>query len=65
MKVFVFSVMRSSTEILDVVSVIHTNARDAAFAAIREVRRNHNLPEHVGLYTVQRIQADITDQEVK
>lgn len=55
-RLYVFEVRASKTHLIDTVSVIHSNSRDAAFAAIRQVRRTHNLPERAALFATQKAQ---------
>lgn len=56
-KLFVFNVSRSSTDVVDSVTVIHTNRTDAAFAAIRQVRRSHSIPEGTALFATRKVQS--------
>lgn len=48
---FTFDVSRSRTDVVDTVTVLHSNARDAAHAALRHVRKVHSIPEGIALFT--------------
>ncbi len=56
-KAFVFTVSRSKADVVGTITVLHTNRQDAAFAAIREVRREKSIPSHVALFATQKTQA--------
>lgn len=55
-RTWVFEVRSSATKVEGTVSVNHFNKRDAAHAALRQVRRDRSIPQAVALFATQKTQ---------